>query len=416
MHMVELAVLGAAEIEATGTRGIGVAFVTIGALVFFLISPFIVGPRAPGVRCRVGMRLPRRAALPRAFICFFSAATALVFLWGALPTPCRAQPPVKRIGYLEAGPFWLFDRTWSAFRDALARSSDIRCEFPPDARISPGWEPEQMQTLSAQASALMQRTDLDMVVGMGTAAVKALLSANTGRVPILGMGMADPIAAGVVSSAVDSGVDNFTCRVTVDRWASMFRVFYEVVHFRKLGIMFADNPEGRVYAALADARAMASELGFSLVLYGGLSSAESTEECAKGLESLYAQGMDAFFIGPLNCFDIESDNLPRLLNTLTGWNVPTFARDGSEYVKAGALMGFSTWDFGPIGTFLAVQGHAILTGTLPRSVSMLDKAEPSIALNLATAKAIGFDFPFDVLVVADELHEVITSPRPLASP
>ena len=103
--------------------------------------------------------------------------------------------------------------------------------------------------------------------------------------------MADPVAAGVVKSAQDSGVDNFTCRVEVDRWSSMFRVFYDVVRFHKMGIMFQNSQEGRVYAALGDAQAIASELGFSLVLYDGLSSAESAEECRKGLDDLRKQGM-----------------------------------------------------------------------------------------------------------------------------
>lgn len=75
-------------------------------------------------------------------------------------------------------------------------------------------------------------------------------------------------------------------------------------------------------------------------------------------------------------------------------------------------MGFSTWNFGPSGIALAGQAHAILGGTLPRTLPMLDQSEPSIALNLATAKAIGFDFPFDVLVTADELHETISQPHP----
>lgn len=326
--------------------------------------------------------------------------------------PACANPPVKRIGYLEAGPFWLFDNTWNAFRDGMGKYDDIRCEYPSDARFSPGWEPAQMRRLPEVAKQLLQRKDLDLVVGMGTAAVKALLAVNDGRLPILGMGMADPVAAGVVKSAQDSGVDNFTCRVEVDRWSSMFRVFYDVVRFHKMGIMFQNSQEGRVYAALGDAQAIASELGFSLVLYDGLSSAESAEECRKGLDDLRKQGMDAFFIGPLNCFDIGGEGMAPLLQKLNQWKIPTFARDGSEYVKAGALMGFSTWNFGPSGIALAGQAHAILGGTQPRTLPMLDQSEPSIALNLATAKAIGFDFPFDVLVTADELHETISQPHP----
>lgn len=320
----------------------------------------------------------------------------------------RAEAPLKRIGYLEAGPFWLFDNTWAAFRSSLSRHEDFRYAFPADARISPGWEPAQMQTLAEHARHLMERDDLDLVVGMGTAAVRALLNANTGRTPILGMGMADPLAAKVVASAEDSGVDNFTCPVTVDRWPSMFRVFYDVVRFRKLGVMYADTPDGRVYASLDAAEAIAEELGFSLVRYDGLSSAETAEECRKGLDALHEQGIDAFFIGPLNCFDINGKALAPLLSTLAGWKIPTFARDGSDYVKAGALMGFSTWNFAPTGDFLAAQAHAIFAGARPRTLSMIDRVEPSIALNLAVAKAIGFDFPFDVLVAADELYETVT--------
>lgn len=336
----------------------------------------------------------------------------VVALFFCLCSSASAEPPVKRIGYLEAGPFWLFDSTWSAFRDAMAKHDDMRYEFPADARFSPGWSPESMQRLPELARQLLRRKDLDMVVGMGTAAVKALLTANDGRLPILGMGMADPVAAGVVKSADDSGVDNFTCRVAVDRWSSMFRVFYDVVHFRKLGIMFQNNREGRVYAALGDAQSIASELGFSLVLYDGLSSSESVEECRRGLDDLRRQGMEAFFIGPLNCFDIGGDGVNSLLQQLTDWKIPTFARDGSEYVKAGALMGFSTWNFAPSGISLAEQAHAILNGARPRSLPMRDQSEPSIALNLAVARAIGFDFPFDILVTADELHETITRPQP----
>lgn len=345
-------------------------------------------------------------------LCLF--IPALLLILSVIPSTARAQGAIKRIGYLEAGPFWLYDRTWEAFRAELSKKTEGRSEFPINAKFSPGWEPENMKNLPEKAAQLLQREDLDLVVGMGTAAVKALLKANTGQTPILGMGMADPIAAGVIASAKDSGVDNFTCRITQNRWSAMFRVFYDVIRFKKLGIMYTDTPEGRVYAALDDARAIASELEFSLVEYGDLSSAESVEECSVGLEELRALGMDAFFIGPLNCFDIEGSGLSILLNKLRQWKVATFARDGSEYVKAGALMGYSTWDFKPIGKFLAAQSHAIFAGRSPRELSMLDRSEPSIALNLATAKAIDFDFPFDVLLVADELHETMAAPNAAA--
>ena len=145
-------------------------------------------------------------------VCRIHAAFALLALTVclALASPAQANPPVMRIGYLEAGSFWLFDNTWNAFRDGMAKYDDMHCEYPANARLSPGWEPENMRRLPELARQLLQRKDIDLVVGMGTAAVKALLAVNDGRLPILGMGMADPIAAGVVKSAQGSGVDNFT--------------------------------------------------------------------------------------------------------------------------------------------------------------------------------------------------------------
>lgn len=336
--------------------------------------------------------------------CVFFFLMLSVFLSG----PVVAQGmdiQAKRIGYLEAGRFWLFDRTFTVFQQALARHPDIRCAYPEDAHKSPGWEPENMARLPQVASELMHRKDLDLIVGLGTAAVKALLVANTGQIPILGMGMADPVAAGVVTGISDSGVDNFTCRIVADRWSIMFRVFHDVVGFSTLGILYQNTPEGRVYASLDDAHAMASELGFTVLEYGGLSSAETDDECRAGLEHLRKQGMDAFFIGPLNCFDKEKNDVGALLELINAWKIPTFARDGEDFVRAGALMGFSTWNFVPTGEFLAHQALAIFKGALPRSIAMVDRIEPTIAINLATASKIGFEFPLDVLVVSDQIFE-----------
>ena len=75
-------------------------------------------------------------------------------------------------------------------------------------------------------------------------------------------------------------------------------------------------------------------------------------------------------------------------------------------------MGFSTWNFGPTGEFLANQAVAIFSGSQPRSLSMVDRVEPTIAVNLETAARIGFHFPFDVLVVADEIFEKTLRPVP----
>ena len=123
------------------------------------------------------MRIMRLALMPVAV-----ALVAAVLSFSCC-SPAIANPPVKRIGYLEAGPFWLFDNTWSAFRDGMGKYDDLRCEYPADARLSPGWQPEQMRRLPELAKQLLQRKDLDLVVGMGTAAVKACLQSQMAARP-----------------------------------------------------------------------------------------------------------------------------------------------------------------------------------------------------------------------------------------
>ena len=65
------------------------------------------------------------------------------------------------------------------------------------------------------------------------------------------------------------------------------------------------------------------------------------------------KGIDAFFIPSLVGFDWTKSDVQRLMTKLIKNKIPTFARDGSIYVKAGALMGFSSIDFSARGNVLA---------------------------------------------------------------
>lgn len=60
-----------------------------------------------------------------------------------------------------------------------------------------------------------------------------------------------------------------------------------------MGIMFSNSQEGRVYAALGACLYGCLELGFELY-NDGLSSAESTDECRKGLDELHNKAWTLF--------------------------------------------------------------------------------------------------------------------------
>jgi ABC-type uncharacterized transport system substrate-binding protein len=284
-------------------------------------------------------------------------------------------------------------------------------EFVDDAHFSPGWEEEKKAELQQRAKELMAREDLDLIITAGTAATKTILDVNNGTTPILAIAVSDPIKSRFVLNETDSGVENFTVRIVLDRFKRMFTIFHDVVGFKKLGILYPDTEEGKNYTNAEDARQVAQERGFELLEYTEISTSETTEECMEGIQWLAEQGMDAFFIPSLNCFDWTTSDVDALFTFLSEHKIPTFSREGTKNVKAGALMGFSTQDFDSRGEFLADKIVRIFQGESPRSLPMVDDAIPKITLNLYVAEQVGFDAPFDLLGASDEIFQEILLPE-----
>jgi ABC-type uncharacterized transport system substrate-binding protein len=323
------------------------------------------------------------------------------------------QPGKKfRIGYIETNDFWAFSEIMNATKKSLDKMGWLsRIEFPEDAIICTGWgTPDTKKILADKSAELMARKDLDMIISAGTPPTAALLKANNGKTPIFAIGVSDPIKSKFVISAKDSGVDNFTARVVPERFTQMFTIFHEVVRFKKLGLIYSDSEDGRVFSNVDDARKTAQDLGFQVVEYKQLKDTDTANECLKGINWLIQQGIDAFFQPAVTCFDWKKSDVKKILDTLTEHKIPVFAREGTLYVKAGALMGFSSIDFGPRGDFNAKKIIRIFQGEKPRSLPMVDGIPPKLSFNIRVAEEIGFNPPFVILGASDEIFKEITLP------
>ncbi len=321
-----------------------------------------------------------------------------------------------QVGYIEAGTYWTYTSTLDAIKEALKTAPEWsslnwsgKIAFPKNAYFSPGWENES--GLREAAKQLMSRSDLDLIIAAGTAATGALLEVNNGKTPVLAMAVADAVKSGFVKSEAESGTGNFTVRVVPGRYKRMFQIFHDVIGFRKLGLMYPDTENGRKYSNVEDAQAVARERGFEIVKYPKIGMGETMEDCINGIEFLIDQDIDAFFIPTLNCFDWQQSDVKMLIDMLIANKIPTFAREGSKMVQAGALMGFSTYDFTERGRFLAERAIRILSGESAGSLPMVDNAIPKISLNLHVAELIGFDPSFDIIAASDEIYQEITLPE-----
>ncbi len=322
------------------------------------------------------------------------------------------EKKIYRIGYLESDPYWIFSYELAAIKEALTEMGwGNKIEFPSDAYFSPGREEEKKPLWLQRAKELMARKDIDLIISAGTDATSVILEANNGKTPIVGIAVSDPIKSNFVLNPTDSGVDNFTVRIVMDRFRRMFEIFHEVVGFKKLGLIYWNTENGKKYTNLEEAHLVAKERNFEVVEYNKVSETGKAGDCLKGLEELVSQDIDAFYIPALNCFDWKTSDVKMLLDYLNQNKIPTFARNGTRDVKAGALMGFSSVDFSGRGKFVADKIVKILQGEKPRSLAMVDNAIPKISINLFVAQQIGFNPAFDFLAVSDELFQEITLPE-----
>jgi ABC-type uncharacterized transport system substrate-binding protein len=319
-----------------------------------------------------------------------------------------------KIGYIEGGSFWMFDEVMTYIKENLEKEGwKDKVSFPNDAHFSPGWA--NKEELEQRAEELMKRRDLAMIIAGGSGATDAILAANNNRTPIISITVADPVKSKFVLSETDSGTDNYTTRINPSGYKPMFSVFHDVVKFKKLGMIYTDLPNGRIIGNVEDAYEIAEQRGFEIAEY--VYKVDRTKEdppddiCLEGLQTLYSQGIDAFFIPALSCFDWTKSDVEKLLNFLTEKKIPSFARDGVNYVKSGALLGFSSQQFELQGKFHTNQIIKILEGASPRSLPMLDTTIPAISVNLAVAEKIGFSPSVAILSASDEIFEEITLPR-----
>ncbi len=344
----------------------------------------------------------------------------LVLISGPSTTGSRADDSTSgvskektfRVGYIEKGYFWAFPEIINAIKNSLAMVGwSDRVVFPEEIHFSPGWEDMDNQMLMEKAERLMNDETIDLIIAAGTPATAAVLEVNNGETPIVSIGVSDPIRSGFVESETDSGIDNYTVRLSPGRYRRMFSIFHEMIGFQKLGLIFYDTEDGRNFSSVDDALEVARRRGFEVLTYAKINPSDTEKGCLEGLKQLVDRGMDAFFQPAVNCFDWTKSDVKILLEFLTEHKIPTFARDGTKYVKAGALMGVSSIDFSPRGDFIAKNLIYIFQGAKPRSLPMVDKTYPKVSVNLETARRLGIDFPIEFLASCDELFKETTLPE-----
>ncbi|CUR74191.1 hypothetical protein HMPREF0005_03217 [Achromobacter xylosoxidans C54] len=352
----------------------------------------------------------------------------------------RAGPGGRRwrIGYVQSGEYQEYPRTLAALVQGLRQLGWLSIgEIPAGLDGRQTWnyiaEHARSDTLSfvrdawwqpgdfdasarpAMRLAIMDRltrtADVDLMIAMGTWAGQDMAAIGP-PVPTVVGSASDPVSAGIVASAADSGRENLHARVEPERYEQQIRLFNSIVPFKTLGVVYEDTAEGRGYAALDALQRVASERGFRLVHCQTRTSGIDAQQAQLNVLTCYkrlAATVEAMYVTVSS--GLTADITRRLAALLRARRIPSFAMLGAEEVQNGLLLSMARADYAAAGRYHADVIARILRGQAPRHISQLWREPARIALNFETMRIIGFDPPMELLLAADDIFELASEPK-----
>jgi hypothetical protein len=365
--------------------------------------------------------------------------------WGLEP-PVRNGSAKWRIGYYEGGAYrdyplhlkalvegwirlgWIepmdleipsdSDNAVALWRRLVHEARSDYLEFLPEACWSNQWDSAIREVGRKEALAFLQARGADLMIAMGTQAGLDLRDGHD--VPTIVVSATSPIQSGIIDSIEDSGRDHLHALCDPKRHERQVRAFYNIVRFRRLGVVMNEAPQARVYAHLPAIEKVAREFGFEIVTevahdeefpqaFRRRFPDETDEQLAarqvrSSLNRLVGK-VDALWITDHRGFDPEF--MPGLLGPLLEHRVVTWSPTGAEHLRRGVVLGMPEKDLDDLGLRHARVAAAIFHGASPRELPQEYQAPRAILLNEAAARLSGFKVPPGLHAAADKVYRRI---------
>jgi ABC-type uncharacterized transport system substrate-binding protein len=316
----------------------------------------------------------------REFVTLLSGAAA------AWPLAARAQQrPMPVIGFLHAGSLATNRRNVAAFNQGLteagyAEGQNVKVEFR--------WANNELARLPTLAADLV---DLQAAVIVAAGAVASPVAAKgaTATIPIVLVGVGDPLKLGLVASLNRPG-GNVTGLTLVDTGLPGKRL--------DLVSAYLAGPSNSwlFEEQTSEVRQAAQALGREIIVVGG----RSDFDFEIAFDTLAQRGAGALVVGN-SPWAIERRH--KILTLAARHKVPAMY-PFSAFVFDGGLMSYGVGR----GIFRQVASHyvgQILKGAKPKDLPVQQPSNFELVINLKTARSLGIDVPDKLLALADEVIE-----------
>ena len=310
------------------------------------------------------------------------------------PLTARAQQTgrVYRIGILASTPLTTAADLVNAFRNGLRERGYVEGQNLAIDFRSPAVSFEQ----NAEVAGELVRSNVDVILAWTTPAVVAARRA-TATIPIVIVGVGDPVGSGLVTSLARPG-GNVTgvSNLASDLSGKLVQLLLEIAPgIRRLGVVHnPDNPGGALLLRQTEEAVRALGLELQVV------HARAPKEFEIAFAQLSASGTKGVVLLADPSLIQHAGKIAELAQQA---QLPT-AFQRRENVDAGGLL-----SYGPnlSDQFHQAAGHVdrILKGTKPADLPVEQPTRFELVINLKTAKALGLEVPPTLLVRADEVIE-----------
>jgi ABC-type uncharacterized transport system substrate-binding protein len=278
-----------------------------------------------------------------------------------------------------------------------------RLIFDPLDFYSADWNDEKLPQIKRNVLDRAASGEIDLILAFGTAA-SLLFASDEHKTPTLSITATDPVAAGISKTAEKSGFSHVHVQVQTDKIERQLSIFYNVFGFKTLGVPYDPADDGAAMGLPTILR-VASQLGFKLNLCPAELEIDDANEAFNnllGCLNRLSQDSEAVYLTVSN--GMSEANMPKILAPMMANRRPTFSQRGPAETRLGVLMSLAEDDFLSSGQFEAEVINEILAGRSPGDINQIYVAPLTMALNVKTAMAIGWDPPFKVLAAVDELY------------
>jgi putative ABC transport system substrate-binding protein len=307
-------------------------------------------------------------------------------------SPALAQQPKKipRLGYLAAVSASADAPRLEAFKKGLR---DLGYVEGQTILIDYRHESQDLQRLPMLAEELV-RMDIDVLVAVTTNAAQAAKK-TTSTVPIVFMGVTDPVTTGLAESLArpggnSTGVTNVAAILTGKRLELLKETDPKAV---RVAVLWDPNAPGSIPQWQAS-QVPAEKLGIQLYSM----EASSADGYAQAFKEAVKARATAVWV-TLN--PVANSNQKLIAELAIENRLPTICARG-DYAENGCLMAYGP-GYGNEGKDGARYVDRILKGAKPADLPIEQPTKFELLINLNTAKRLGFTIPRSVLNRADKV-------------